>query len=106
MTDKPQKPKAVERDERGRIIGGSLNPGGRTKIQDELMELMRAKCPRALERVFEIMESADDKVALQASNSLLDRVCGKARESVEVSGDGLSDLLRALAVAKPPPSEP
>lgn len=70
------------------------------------MELLRAKAPDAIKRVGEIMEQTEDlKAALQASNSILDRVLGKARESVEVTGDGLSDLLRALVVAKPPPKD-
>lgn len=74
-------------------------------MQVEIKEALEKAAPAALAKMIALISSEDGKIALGASKDILDRVCGKARESVEVSGDGLSDLLRALAVSKPPLEE-
>jgi hypothetical protein len=38
-----------------------------------------------LQRVVELVESDDEKVALMAAKEVLDRACGKATPSVETS---------------------
>jgi hypothetical protein len=85
--------------------GQTGNPGGRPKVVVEIQALLEEAAPHAAARIIALIKSDDEKIAVTASNSILDRVLGKARESVEVTSDGLSDLLRAIVVAKPPSDE-
>lgn len=60
MAETPQ----VERDEKGRIRGGVLNPHGASpKEVRELHALVRSGIPRAFERALEFLESEDPMVA-------------------------------------------
>jgi hypothetical protein len=90
--------------------GVSGNPGGRPRVSGEVRELARSKAPRAFERLVELMESKDQRVAMAASNAVLDRAHGKpspeersasfAMRKVKSAGDvveAISDLLTATA---------
>ena len=90
--------------------GVSGNPGGRPRIAPEVCELVRSNAPRAFERLVELMESKDERVAMVASNAVLDRAYGKpsaeerttsfAMRSVKSAADvveAISDLLKATA---------
>ena len=57
--------------------GTSGNPGGRPRLAPEVRELAKAKAPRAFERIAELMESNDERVALAASTAILDRAYGR-----------------------------
>lgn len=57
--------------------GQSGNPSGRPKADMELRSLAQKHCPRAIQRLSEIMESDNEKAAAFAANALLDRGFGK-----------------------------
>ena len=57
--------------------GQSGNPRGRPKVAAEARELARQHGPRALERLVELIESDDERVALMAAKEILDRAYGK-----------------------------
>lgn len=79
----------VLRNERGHLQPGSapLNPGGRPKVPDEVkrevQEIFSAATPRAAQRLVDLMEDPDSRIALAAASTLLDRVLGKAVTSVD-----------------------
>lgn len=79
----------VLRNERGHLQPGSapLNPGGRPKVPDEVkrevQEIFSAATPRAAQRLVDLMDDPDSRIALAAASTLLDRVLGKAVTSVD-----------------------
>ncbi len=90
--------------------GISGNPGGRPRLSSEVRELAQSKAPRAFERLVALMESKDQRVAMAASNAVLDRAYGKpspeertasfAMKQVTSAADvveAISDLLTATA---------
>jgi len=90
--------------------GKSGNPGGRPLVCGEVRELAQSKAPRAFKRLVELMESKDQRVAMAASNAVLDRAYGKpsreertasfAMRHVTSAADvveAISDLLKATA---------
>lgn len=58
-------------------------PGGRPKLAFEATKIAREKCPHALERLAELMDSEDERVAVMACNSILDRGLGKPMQQVK-----------------------
>jgi hypothetical protein len=65
--------------------GQSGNPAGRPKDGPEAKEaksLALKKCPRAIERLGELMEH-DEPYAVTAANALLDRGLGKPTQEIE-----------------------
>lgn len=85
--------------------GQSGNPGGRPKIPDEVKEALKAATPRAVARLVELMESADERVAIQACNSILDRSIGKAPAVPDMDEPGPEQKLhltpeQALAIVE------
>jgi len=83
--------------------GVSGNPSGRPKGWAEIQALARVHAPHAVERLAELVDSADEKVAVAAAQAILDRGYGKPRQALEVTGeDGgplqiqAPDLLAAL----------
>jgi hypothetical protein len=57
--------------------GKSGNPGGRPRVSDEVRELARSKAPHAFKRLVQLMDSKNERVAMAASNAVLDRAYGK-----------------------------
>lgn len=57
--------------------GQSGNPGGRSRQATDLAHWCREKSAEALERVYQLMQSNDEKVSLAAAQVLLDRGLGK-----------------------------
>jgi hypothetical protein len=68
----------VDRDRRHQ----SGNPGGRTRALAEVMGLAREASPRAIQRMIELIDSDDERVALMAAEKVLERAWGKPREAV------------------------
>jgi hypothetical protein len=60
--------------------GQSGNPAGHSGLYGEVTHLAREASPRAIERLKELMESDDHRVAAVACNSIIDRAFGKPRE--------------------------
>ena len=71
------------RDEKGRIVAGSLNPGGRPKLPAEVREAAQAASPRALAKVIEFLDNADPRIALAAAQVILDRGYGKPVQAID-----------------------
>jgi hypothetical protein len=69
----------------GRRIGAGRPAGSGNKTPPELREIARAHSPRAFERVLDLVESEDERVALAACKEVLDRAWGKAEAKGEVA---------------------
>jgi hypothetical protein len=57
--------------------GSALNPSGRPRIVQEIQELARSAAPAAFDRVVALMNSDDERIALAASQEILNRAYGK-----------------------------
>jgi hypothetical protein len=82
--------------------GQSGNPGGRPKVADEIRELARQHGPAAFQRVLELCVSGDERIALAASQEVMNRAYGKPAQAVDVQathnvGDPILDLLTRIA---------
>jgi hypothetical protein len=66
--------------------GQSGNPRGRPKLDVNIRELARKKSPRAFERILELVESEDERVAMAAAKEVLDRAWGKPGGAEDENG--------------------
>lgn len=86
----------------GRLLPGvSGNPGGRPKIIREVITAERehfGRCVRKLRRIFEDADE-DSKVRISAFVAWSDRVIGKPKQSVELTGADGAPLVPASEVA-------
>jgi hypothetical protein len=72
------------RDARGLFLpGASPNPSGRPKGAGEIRELAKQYVPDALAKIASLVRSDDEKVALAASQEILNRVFGRPVQAVE-----------------------
>ena len=73
------------------VKGRSGNPKGAPKKTEvgilEVREFARAKSVEAIETIYRLLKSEDEKIALLAANSILDRALGKPAQAVEISGN-------------------
>jgi len=60
------------------VPGTSGNPGGRPKPPDGLRTRLAELSPRAVERLAELLDSADERVPLEASGTAAGRDCSHA----------------------------
>lgn len=67
--------------------GNKANPSGRPKEPVHVRLLAQEHTTRAIQRLAELLESPDERVACSASVALLDRAWGKPAQSIEVKGD-------------------
>jgi hypothetical protein len=79
---------------RGKPFEKGNKLGGRHRVPDDVKEALRALTPRGVERLAEMLESADEKIAIQAVKEVLDRNLGKPRQPVDVT-DMTDDEIRA-----------
>src|SRR6266403_890718 len=83
MTDN-RFPSVIRRDQNGYFLPGvSGNPSGRPKGAGEIRELARQYVPDALAKIASLVRSNDEKVALAASQEILNRVFGRPLQAVE-----------------------
>lgn len=77
------------------VKGQSGNPGGRKKVDGDLRELARAKCPKMLQILAKIAEDEKKPTAARvtAASAVLDRGLGKP---VQMLGDGDGDEISWL----------
>jgi hypothetical protein len=74
----------VRRDDLGHYLPGSSgNLSGRPKGAGEIRELARQYLPSALAKIGELVGSADPRVALAASQEILNRVFGRPVQAIE-----------------------
>ena len=70
-----------DRAANGRFAPGvSGNPGGRPGLSPELRAKLNELTPRAIERLVEVMNGPDDRLAIEASKALLDRALGRPQQ--------------------------
>jgi hypothetical protein len=88
----------IARNERGHFLRGqSGNPSGRPRIVAAVQEMAREHGPRALARVVELIDSDDERIALAASQEILNRAYGRPLQSVETKSTDFSAMfLEAL----------
>lgn len=66
--------------------GQSGNPGGRPKEIADLKSFCQEKSPVAMAKVASLVESADERIALAASQTILDRAFGKPAQTTAHTG--------------------
>jgi len=72
------------RDTKGKWVKGHRPEGaGRPKEEPDIVSAARRAGPRAIERLEELIESDDERIAAYASNAVLDRGFGKSRQVVD-----------------------
>lgn len=76
--------------------GQSGNPAGHAAEYGEVVRLAKSLSVRAIERLGELMESDDERVAAVACNMILDRAFGKALTQRLPVQDSLEERLRAM----------
>ena len=54
---------------------------------DRATKKLKASTKMAIEKLVELTQSSNERIALSAVNSLLDRTLGKAKETVSISAD-------------------
>jgi hypothetical protein len=69
--------------------GQSGNPGGRSKVPEELKEAMRGLADKAVEVLREAMECDDPRVRVMAATAVLDRGYGKPAQIVNAKIEGV-----------------
>ena len=74
------------RDASGKFVKGiSGNPNGRTKVPDNVRDMLKAACPEAAQKLIDTMRnSKDDRVAVDCAKVILDRSYGKAPQSIDI----------------------
>jgi hypothetical protein len=100
----------VERDERGHWLPGrSANPGGRPGVPEVIKATLRELSPRAVKRLGELLDSADERIQLEAAKAILDRHLGRPAIQADISlhrAEGDGHLAALLEVARRRALEP
>jgi hypothetical protein len=98
------------RDDLGRFVpGNSANPGGRPGVPEVIKAKLRELSPRAVTRLGQLLDSADERIALEAARTILDRHLGRPaiQADLTVRGGASADHLAALIeVARKRRAEP
>ena len=68
------------------VKGQSGNPNGRPKLNRGVVDLARAATAQAVDKLVELLDDDDPKVALRAATVLLDRAWGTAPTAMDVLG--------------------
>ena len=76
--------------------GQSGNPAGLAAEYGEVVRLARALSIRAVERLAELMESEDERVAAVACSAVLDRAFGKPQTNPPEKEDSLTERLARM----------
>jgi hypothetical protein len=79
--------------------GQSGNPEGNSGLYGETVKLAHQAAPDAIRRLIELMRSEDERVAVVACNSILDRAFGKPKATGEEK-DNLLSRLKAMTPAE------
>src|SRR5690242_14257348 len=79
---KPKKRRSLPQGMREKMWqpGKSGNPGGRTIEYKECVRMAKEASPRAMQRLIELMESSDERVAIMAADKIMERAWGKPKE--------------------------
>lgn len=80
------------------VKGQSGNPGGRPKVVTAIKELAQQHGESAFQRIIGLMASDDERVALAASQEVLNRAYGKPVQATELTGKDGADLLTGVKI--------
>lgn len=69
------------------VKGQSGNPAGRPKKAVDVSSLALDSSDKAMRKLAKLVDSDDDRVALQAAIAVLDRAVGKPKQTTEVKAD-------------------
>ena len=87
VKSKNEKPLAVQRDDRGRLLPGSrCNPSGRPATDREVAALARQHGAAAIAKLADIMSDPDmdPGTVIRAAQVILDRAYGRPPQSVDI----------------------
>lgn len=68
------------------VKGQSGNPSGRPKVAPEVKELARKAAPAAMQGLIKLMQSTDERIAMEAQKAVIDRAYGKPAQAI--TGEG------------------
>ena len=91
------------------LPGRSANPGGRPDVPEVIKTRLRELSPRAVKRLGQLLGSADERIALEAARTILDRHLGRPAIQADISFHrGIADghLAALLEVARKRRAEP
>ena len=83
------------------VKGQSGNPRGRPGEPPEVRRLARSHCRRAIERLAELMEDGDGRIAVAAAKVLLDRAYGQPTTHLAGEDGGPIKLESAVRIYLP-----
>ena len=63
--------------------GQSGNPGGRPKMPDDVKDALEGGSLRAAQRLVQLVDSPDERIALMASETVLSRLYGKPAQQID-----------------------
>jgi hypothetical protein len=72
------------RDNKGKFIKGNKG-GGRKPIPEDIKQAFKELVPDALEVLEQLLKSDDERLRLDASKTILDRVYGKPRQESDIN---------------------
>jgi hypothetical protein len=73
--------------------GQSGNPAGRKPLSHDIKTLCKQNTKKAFEKILELIDSDDERVALMAAKEIIDRAWGKA-----ATADGASEDKRNVTI--------
>jgi hypothetical protein len=86
------------RDDHGRLLPGfSGNPSGRPRVVAQIRDMALKAAPAAFEEVCDLVQSVDERIALAASQEILNRAYGKS--VVAIDAEVKTFDMRALYLA-------
>lgn len=90
----------VKREPNGRIARGSraLNPAGTDLRKARMLNQLNQLTPRAINRLSQLLDSPDEKVAIVAVKEVLDRNLGKPKASLDVKVEASLSALHLQAL--------
>ena len=86
------------------VLGKSGNPGGKKAADPVVKAILLAACPAAAQKLSELVSGDDQRLALDAAKTILERVYGKPTQPIE--GSGSLQLIIVSAIPGAPYSEP
>lgn len=72
------------RDDHGRLLPGfSGNPSGRPRVVAQIRDMALKAAPAAFEKVCDLVQSVDERIALAASQEILNRAYGRPIQAID-----------------------
>lgn len=90
----------LKRNAKGQLIAGqrALNPSGLDRQKQRMLNQLNQLTPRAINRLSQLLDSPDEKVAIVAVKEVLDRNLGKPKASLDVKVEASLSALHLQAL--------